>query len=148
MKLLRRDAETLTFVLERPERELLTFLLRRYPVLDPAYHQLAAPADRDAWADAQRLLTETMTAEQQENRRRAEEFIRTRLTAPPTPAAPAPAPAPTPTPTPTPTPAGEAEATEKNLDPPSAAPFLWRISLAEADWLLRVVNDVRVGCWV
>ena len=120
MKLLTRDAESLTFELDRRERELLAFLLGRYPALDPSYHQSAAPNDRDALAEAQQMLTESMTAEQQENRRRAAAFVRTRLTvpAPPAPGSPAP------------------------------SRLSLRITLTEVDWLLRVVNDVRVGCWV
>ncbi len=110
MKLLKSDAEALTFELDRRERELMVFLLRRYPVLDPAWHQIASPGDRAALAAEQEMLTESMTAEQVENRGRVEKFI------------------------------------ESRLDIDRQAPV--RITRVEAEWLLRVINDVRVGCWV
>jgi hypothetical protein len=122
MRFLSRDTESVTFELDRRELELLTFLLRRYPVRDPAYPQLASPNEREALADEQRMLTESLTAEQEENRGKVAEFIRTRLTPPAS------------------TPPGSS----------GSAPFEFsvRISFAEVDWLLRVINDVRVGCWV
>ncbi len=110
MKLLKSDAEALTFELDRRERELMVFLLRRYPVLDPAWHQIASPGDRAALAAEQAMLTESMTEEQLANRRKVERFI------------------------------------GSHLDLERQGPV--RITRLEADWLLRVINDVRVGSWV
>lgn len=110
MKLLKCDAEALTFELDRRERELMVFLLRRYPVLDPAWHQIASPGDRAALTAEQEMLTESMTADQVENRREVERFI------------------------------------ERHMNLDGQGPV--RITRLEADWLLRVINDVRVGSWV
>jgi hypothetical protein len=125
MKLLARDAESLTFELDRRERELIVFLLQRYPVRNPADAQIASPADREAMAEEQRMLTEGLTAEQQENRLKVTEFIRTRLTPPP----------------------GRERSAAGGPATPARSLHPLRVTLVEVDWLLRVVNDVRVGCW-
>lgn len=121
MKILARDEESLTLLLDRRERELLLFLLRRYPVVDPTQRQLASPQDRDALAAEQQFLIENLTAEQSAQRTRVERFIRERLTDPPPGAG-------------------------SGASAVSARPL--RVLRSEADWLLRVINDVRVGCWM
>jgi hypothetical protein len=114
MRLYREPGDKLKFVINREEREVVVFLLGRYPVLDPSYHQLSQPAHREALAAEQALLTEHLTEDQQSNRRRIAEFIQNRLPDP----------------------------------DPQAPPLPVIVTLAEADWLLRIVNDIRVGCWV
>lgn len=140
MRLLHRDVEGLAFELHPRERELVVFLLQRYPVLDPAYHQIATPEDRDAFTAEQQLLTECVTADQQANRQRIQEFIRTRLTPPPVKSTqPAPK-----------KPASTSDAPASPEAGPSASARNTRLQLTyeEADWLLRMFNEVRVGAWV
>ncbi len=131
MKLRRRDALALVFELDRRECEVLGYLLRRYPVLDPQWHQIARPEHLGALKAEQEMLTEAMTAEQSSNRRRVAIFIKERLGG-----------------------GGDDEA-ELTGDGSSgkgggtrASRRIVRIPREEADWLLQVINDVRVGSWV
>jgi hypothetical protein len=116
MRLVDRNDQSLTFDLPPRERELLVFLMRRYPVLDPGYHKIASSSQGDSLNAEQQFLTDSMTEEQNANRQRIDQFIRTRLT-------------------------------PENPDS-SATDLLLKLTFAEADWLLRIINDVRVGCWV
>lgn len=120
MRLLQRDEASVTFELERREREVLIFLLRRYPVLDPGWHRIAAPSESERWAAEQEMLTEAMTAAQRENRSRLKRFIAAQL-APPS---------------------------AEEVDEAAAAPRAVRLTLEEVEWLLQMINDVRVGSWV
>jgi hypothetical protein len=140
MRLLHRDAQGLAFELHPRERELVVFLLQRYPVLDPSYHQIATPEDRDAFTAEQQLLTECVTADQQANRQRIQEFIRTRLTPPPLePHQPAPKALP---------PTSDASASPEPGRSQPARETRLPLTYEEADWLLRMFNEVRVGAWV
>jgi hypothetical protein len=114
MKLVERNEESLTLALRQRERELLVFLLRLYPALDPAYQKLSKATVENHLEAAQEFLTESLTAEQNSNRQLIDQFIRGRLT-----------------------PSHSEGGSTLRLT----------LTLAEVDWLLRVINNVRVGCW-
>ena len=117
MRLVERNEQSLTFDLPQRERELLVFLLRRYPVLDPGYHKISQAPEAASLESEQQFLTESMSADQTANRQRVDQFIKGRLT-------------------------------PDHSEADSTAVLRLIVSLAEADWLLRTINDVRVGCWV
>lgn len=120
MKLVERNAQSITFALSQRDCELLVFLLRLYPVLDPTFHRITRSAAGNAFESEQQILTESVTTEQNANRGRVDQFIRNRLT---------------------PRRAGGNSAM-------TGANFHLTLTWTEADWLLRLINDVRVGCWV
>jgi hypothetical protein len=116
MKFLGRRGDHLEFELAARERDALEFVLRRYPALDPGYHQITRP-EGPGLEEEQRLLIESMAENQSHNRRRVEEFLARNLKS-------------------NPGAAGQSSAVRLHL------------SLAETDWLLEILNDVRLGAWV
>ena len=120
MKLLSRQADTLTFELRPREREILVHLLNSYPVQDPKKRLLARPEHLEKLAVEQQMLIEAVTEQQQSNRKEVASFIERHLR----PSTPSPEP-----------------------DSPSGQTGQLTITHAEADWLLEVLNDIRVGCW-
>src|SRR4030095_13809569 len=80
MKLLKRNEKSLTLALQQCERELLVFLLRLYPALDPAYQKISKATAQNQLESEQEFLTESLTADQNANRQLVDQFIRGRLT--------------------------------------------------------------------
>ena len=117
MKFLKYHGESLVFELGPRERELLVMLLRRYPLLNPDYHQIAKPKHRAPLAEAQQMLVEAMTAQHRENRRIVDAFIADKLRT-------------------------------ANAVKSDRTRTLLPLTRPQADWLLEVLNDLRVGCWV
>jgi hypothetical protein len=119
MKLRRRRAESMEVELSAREAVVLSLVLRRYPVLDPGYHQIARTGAAPL-REEQQLLEESIAAAQSENRRRVAAFLdRCQVRA------------------------GEQPEADALADRAGLV-----IPLAEVDWLLEVLNDVRVGLWV
>ena len=119
MKLLRRHRETLVFELGARERELVIHALRLYPQLNPDYHRVSQAKRGRKFDEAQQLLVESMTERYAENRRLVATFIKDKL-------------------------GGAGDAQEKR---PRAKCHL-TLTRGQSDWLLEVLNDVRVGSWV
>lgn len=117
MKLLGRQGDNLVVTLRLRDREQWVFLLQRYPVSQPSDHRLSSPASAEALTEEQEMLEEALTEQQMANRTMIERFVQERL-------------------------APSAEEDEN-------APRAMRLTLTreEVDWLLEVINDVRVGFW-
>lgn len=118
MKLVGRQGDSLVLALRPRDREQWVFLLRRYPVFRPCDHRLASPRDEEGLAAEQRVLEEALTEQHKGNRKLIEGFIQERL------ALPAPS------------------------DPNAPQSIRLTVTQAEVNWLLEILNDVRIGCWV
>ena len=120
MKLLRRHRETLVFELGARERELVIHALRLYPQLNPDYHRVSQAKRGRRFDEAQQLLVESMAERYAENRRLVATFIKDKL-------------------------GGEAVGGQERR---ARAKCQLTLTRGQADWLLEVLNDVRVGSWV
>ena len=112
MKFLRVDNEQFFFELTEAEKELLTLVLRLYPVIPPAHHRLSKNAEKPDPAH-QQLLNEALAEQRRENKKLVETFL----------------------------------ADPKRFIETSDS-FRLNLSAAEIEWLLQVLNDVRVGNWI
>jgi hypothetical protein len=130
MKLLSRQADSMTFELRPRERELMAHLLSSYPVQNPRDHRIAKPEELEKLAVEQQMLVEALTEQQESNRKAVAAFIERHLRAKNSPA-------PTPPDSSSCPPLGSSAEAQSRIT----------ISLSEADWLLEVLNDIRVGCW-
>ncbi|HEY6169006.1 MAG TPA: DUF2017 family protein [Verrucomicrobiae bacterium] len=119
MKLVKRHRQTLVFELGARERELVIHALRLYPQLNPDYHRITKAKRGRKLEEAQKLLVEAMTERCAENRQLVATFIREKL-------------------------GGAPVETEKR----ARGKILLMLTRAQADWMLEVLNDVRVGSWV
>ena len=113
MKLIRASRNRLSFHLRQPEKQVLLRVLRLYPRVPPAHHQLSKSSPSPNPQENQRLLDQALAEQRAENTRQVEALLTDR---------------------------GRLEEVRDG----------WRLSLsrAEADWLLQVLNDIRVGSWV
>lgn len=112
MKLLRVQNNGYLFELEKREKELLTVVLRLYPVIPSAHQRVSksfAPAD-----DAnQRLLDEALAEQRKENKKLVENLL------------------------------GDARHFSETQNS-----CRMKLTAEEIEWLLQVLNDVRVGNWI
>jgi len=113
MKLVRSTKTRLLFHLENREAHLLLQILRLYPRVPPAHHQLTRSGRLPDQEANQRLLEDALAEQRAENRKQVlalladpRRFVRTKT------------------------------AGRLSLPP------------GEVDWLLQVLNDIRVGSWV
>ena len=111
MKLLRTQNKQYVFELEKREKELLTLVLRLYPVIPSAHQSVSkSPAPDDA---SKRLLDEALAEQRKENKKRVENLL------------------------------GDT----RHFGESSNACRM-KLSGEQVEWLLQVLNDVRVGNWV
>jgi hypothetical protein len=110
VKLVKADAQRLSFEIGRNERLLLFQLLALYPMI-PAHHQLLSRGE--ARPEDQAMLEAALAAQRAQNKRRLDKMMK------------------------------------------AATRFRrcrrgWRFSLrrTEAEGLLQVLNDIRVGAWI
>jgi hypothetical protein len=113
MKLVRQSKTRLVFHLGHRETHLLSQILKLYPCVPPAHHQLTKSGrlpDREA---NQRLLDEALAEQRAENKKQLHALL----------------------------------ADSRRFAPTEAGS---RLSLlpGEVEWLLQVLNDIRVGSWV
>ena len=113
MKLLSASDNTFVFRLGKREKQLLTMVLRRYPLIPEGYHRLTRAGATSDDQSSQALLDEVLTAQRQEHRHRVDRLLE---------------------------------------DPARLAAdhAAYRLTLKREDleWLLQVLNDVRVGSWI
>ncbi len=112
MKLLRLHNDRYIFHLGKPESELLTIVLRLYPVIPPAHQRLSKSAAAVNEAN-QRLLDEALAEQRTENKKFVESFL--------------------------------TDAKRFQVEEVSTQ---MTVTAGEIEWLLQVLNDVRVGNWV
>lgn len=112
MKLLRVQNNKYLFELEKPERELLTLVLRLYPVI-PSAHQPVSKSMTDADKTSQRLLDEALAEQRKENKKLVENFL------------------------------GDTRRFSETRNS-----CRMKLTAEEIEWLLQVLNDVRVGNWI
>lgn len=113
MKLLERTDSAFTFLIGKRERELLTALLRRYPVLNTAHFRSREKSPTSSSDENQALLEEALAEQQRENRRNLEEMLNQ-----------------------------DGRFKENDFG------FTFTLCPSELEWLLQVLNDIRVGSWV
>lgn len=113
VKLLQRTESGYTFLIGKRERELLTSLLGRYPVLGSTHFRTRGPRPPTDKESNQALLEEALAEQQRENRRSLEEMLSQ---------------------------AGRFEENELG--------FTFILSPGELEWMLQILNDIRVGSWV
>jgi hypothetical protein len=113
VKLLEHGEGHLRFELRGSDRDVLTWVLRLYPVMPPGQAAITRTAVLDPDGERQQLLEEALTALRKENQRRIESFL----------------------------------SASRRFEP-SGENFILRLTDAEADWLLEVLNEIRVGSWV
>jgi len=112
VKLLRLQNDRYTFHLAKQESELLTLILRLYPVIPPAHQPLSKSSARVNEAN-QRLLDEALAEQRSANKKLVESFL--------------------------------TDAQRFHVADESARVT---VTAAEIEWLLQVLNDVRVGNWI
>lgn len=112
MKYLRGDNDHYFFELTEAEKELLTLILRLYPVIPPAHQPLSKNSGKPDPAH-QQLLDDALAEQRRENKKLVETFL----------------------------------ADPKRFIETSDS-FRLNLTVAEIEWLLQVLNDVRVGNWI
>jgi hypothetical protein len=112
MKALGTENGKQLFHLSKRELALLLALLKRYPLVPPAYQRLSKSAQAKHESD-QRLLEEALAERRQENKRQIENLLKNRAVL-------------------------------------SETQGGWRLALSpsEMEWVLQVLNDIRVGSWI
>lgn len=101
------------FRLARRERELLTHVLKRFPVGGGPVAPLSKSGDEQLLAEHQQQLTEALAEQRAEHKRLLDAFL------------------------------GE----QGRFAEDGQSHFRLRLTTAQVDWLLRVLNEVRVGLW-
>ncbi len=112
MKLLRLQKDRYIFLLGKPESELLTLILRLYPIIPPAHQRLSKSSAPVNEAN-QRLLDEALAEQRNENKKLVESFL----------------------------------ADTKRFKVAEVSTQM-TVTAGEMEWLLQVLNDVRVGNWI
>ena len=112
MKLLKRTESACTFLVGKRERELLSAVLRHYPMVIAGHFSSRRPGHEPV-EQSEALLQEALAEQQKENRRQVEEMLNE-----------------------------PGRFREHDLG------FTFRLTPSEIEWLLQVLNDVRVGSWI
>jgi hypothetical protein len=113
LKLLKHDPHALTFLVGKRERDMLSALLLRYPVLSSAHYRKRHPAGSTEAGVDDDLLRDALSDQQKETRRHLEEWLKS-----------------------------EGRFQETDLG------YSFSLTLAELEWMLQILNDIRVGSWV
>lgn len=118
MKYLKSHGETLVFQVGERERKLFVHTLRMYPQLNPDYHRIVNKS-----SDAKKLLShQTELREAMTEQHRANrDLVEEFIARKLTPALP---------------------------EPGASVAHVVTLTRGQVDWLLEVLNDVRVGSWV
>jgi hypothetical protein len=113
VRIVRAASDQFTVQLNKREWNVLSDLLRQYPVIPPAHHRLSKTGKVPDVEINQRLLDEAIAEQRAEHQKQA----RALLTDP-----------------------------RRREDTPSGPRFA--LSSSEMEWLLQVLNDIRVGHWI
>jgi hypothetical protein len=113
MKRLPSEPGRFLFQLGKREKDLLLTVLRQYPLVPVAHHTLRRGQPPDADPASQKLLTEAMASNRQEQKGRVGALL---------------------------------EDPERFV--PQGTGYRISFSREEMEWLLQVLNDVRVGSWL
>lgn len=113
MKFLNADGDNLVFQIGRRERNLLTALLKMYPLVPPAHHRIGGPADEPETESNQHLLDEALAEHRGENKRQLEAML---------------------------------QEPDRFMETPTG--FRLTLTIGQLEWLLQVLNDIRVGSWL
>ena len=112
MKLICVGEGNFTFELSRRERQMLTALLKLYPLLNSDYHEISK-SNGEKMDEGRKLLREAMEEMRIQNKKAVVDFL-----------------------------------DERNWSSQANDVFSVALSRERMDWLLTVLNDVRVGSWV
>ncbi len=113
MKFIRRYQDVFTFEVSAREKSWLLAILKLFPLVPLAHHQLSKTTQLPHQAENQRLLEESLKAQRDENQRLVTAMLK-----------------------------------ESGRFHPSADGFRFELKRSEIEWLLQVLNDVRLGCWL
>lgn len=113
MKIVRRQKEKLLFEFSHQEKNLLLAILKLFPLVPKAYHRLSKNGEIPGHDENQRLLEESLDAQQHENRQLLAALL-----------------------------------DDAGRFKPCAAGFRFSLARSEIEWLLQVLNDVRLGSWI
>jgi hypothetical protein len=113
VKLLKTNGEHLVFQLGRREKSLLLDLIKLYPLVPPAHHQLRGAGTSPETQGDQHLLDEALAEHRAENRRQVDALL---------------------------------QDPERFKEEPDG--YRLHLSTFQLEWLLQVLNDVRVGAWL
>ena len=113
MKFVKTEGDKLVFQLGRRERDLLFELLKLYPLVPPAHHQIG-DASRDPKLESnQHLLEEALTEHRNANKQQVEAML-----------------------------------SEPGRFQETPIGFRLVLTAFQLEWLLQVLNDIRVGSWL
>ena len=113
MRLIRRDAVALTFLLDDYERGMLLRLLGLFPIAQSVSQPLSRFSDPAELGDAQALLDASLADHRDEARRELKRWMES---------------------------TGAIGRTE--------AGFELRLELDKSEWMLQILNDIRIGSWL
>lgn len=113
MRLVEAKGGLFVFRLARRERELLTHVLKQFPVGGGPVAPLSKSGDEQLLAEHQQQLTEALAEQRAEHKRLLDAFL------------------------------GE----QGRFAEDGKSHFRLRLTTVQVDWLLRVLNEVRVGLW-
>ena len=113
MKMLRRDEESVVFLLAKQERVIVEEVFALYPMVPSAHRQVTTDAANEHAVEWQRLLDEALAEQRDGNKKQIQRWLNAphRFTA-------------------------------------AKSGFELRLEQADVEWLLQVLNDIRVGCWI
>ena len=108
-----RTEDRLVVYLGKRETHLLLEVLKLYPCIPPAHHQLSRVTQLPNSAETQRLLDEALAEQRAENKRLLQALLQD---------------------------PGRTRRLETG----------WQLALSpgDAEWLLQILNDIRVGSWL
>jgi hypothetical protein len=113
VKLIRSGKTQLTFSLGTREKRLLFQLLKLYPLVPPARHQLSKTGEGPAHDENQDLLEQALAEQRRENREQVLAMLN-----------------------------------EPGRFREVADEIHFALKFPQVEWLLQVLNDVRVGAWL
>ena len=113
MKFIRAGGEYVVFEISEREKNLLSEVLRLYPLIPATHHRLSKGPKTTRENENQRLLEDSLAAHRKENQKRVLAMLN-----------------------------------EPERFQTKASGYHLRLSRSEIEWLLQVLNDVRVGSWI
>ena len=113
MKFLKNEGNQLVFQMSKREKALLTDLLKLYPLIPPAHHQVNTGENSRAYQANQQLLDEALAEHRADIKKQLEAMLH-----------------------------------DEDRFQEVASGFLFLLTEAEMEWLLQVLNDIRVGSWL
>ncbi len=113
MKFLQAEGDHLVFQIGRREKNLFFELVKLYPLVPPAHHQISGTVDSPQMRANQQLLDEALNEHRAQNKKTLEGML-----------------------------------ADPNRFVESATGYRLLLRAPDLEWLLQVLNDIRVGSWL